>query len=71
MPQRGLAARPVNQDAPDGLGSRGEEMRPIREPGLSFPARRSHASCTRAVGCNVWFGASRAIFEAANLRNSS
>ena len=36
------------------------------------PTNRNHASpCTRAVGCRVWSGDSRAILLVARRRNSS
>ena len=38
--------------------------------GFTLPTNRSQASWTSAVGCNVWLGASWAIFDAASLRSS-
>ena len=64
-----LAAGFVNEDAAHCLGGGGKEMG-ATELGLSFPTSRNQASCTRAVACNVWLGASLTILDAASLRSS-
>jgi hypothetical protein len=71
MFQGGFAPRVVNQDAPHRVRRRAKKMPRFFQVRSPAPTSCSHASCTSAVGCNVWPAASLAIRAAASRRNSS
>ena len=55
-----MLPRMIDEDASHHLRRNAEEMRAVLPGDCSLPTRRTYASWTSAVGCNVWSRRSRA-----------